>query len=146
MITLTVYPAADFNSWISLTDANDFLEYSTQHELWDALNDDDKTRNLVQAFDEINSTPGFVAPDSSIPDDLDCLLKSQSNVALQYLVNQRDFEISRVKAEKVGPMATTYSDNLIVSSNFTVGVRVCLETFGALIENETVLSSIRKVR
>ncbi len=147
-LTLIVYPQVDYNSYVSLIDADDILDFHTEHSVWVGLSDDDKMRYLSKAFKEIVSIPGFTEPLWSIPEDPGCLPEAQAYLALQYLVVQRALDNSKIKSEKVGPMSTVYSDNdSSIPQLLTPEILRCLDQFGTVVTFDAfAVGSIRKVR
>ncbi len=147
-LTMTIYPSADFNSYISLVDADTILEYHIHYPLWEPLSDDDKIRYLTKAFNDINALDGFVPPDETIPDDVDCLPNAQSQTAINYLVNIDRYESRKIKSERLGPTAISYQDQSQLEGDiFPEDVVGCLKEFGALQPNTVgAVGSVFKTR
>ena len=53
-MTLIVYPTDDYNTWISLADAELFFESRLYSDAWDAADDDTREIALLQAFRSLN--------------------------------------------------------------------------------------------
>ncbi len=142
---LVIFPATDANSFVSLTNADAILDYHTKADTWETLNDDDKKRRLIQAYDIINTLEGFEAPVA--PDPIPgCLDTAQSLIALQTVINEEAQELNRVTQERVGPMSTSYNTDYLVGSDIPTSASLCLKDYGVYISNTSVLSSMRKVR
>ncbi len=73
MIELIVYPASGANSFISFVEGDEYAQTSQYYLEWNILSDDDKSRYLIQAFNQMVIVPGLVAPSvvlSFVIDDL----------------------------------------------------------------------------
>ncbi len=139
---LILYPDPLANSFITLQEADDIIEMTINNYLWIELSDEDRKRHLIKAFKRIYSII-----EDNIPTPLDlCVAESQALLALQYLINAKDYDERRIKAEKLGPMSTTYQDqDMLLPEELTDEIAACLGKYGYLTFNNTV-GSIQKTR
>jgi len=141
-MTLIIYPAADANSFITLQEANDILDYNVDHYIWETYSDDDKMRYLVKAYKKILS----IIEEEDLPDPIhDCIKESQANLALKYITNKALEEENRIKSEKLGPMSLSYQSRPLAPELITEEIGDCLSQWGYLTFTNTV-GSILKTR
>ncbi len=111
-MALIVYPAPDFNTYVSLTHADTIAETYLSFTSWEVLTDEVKTRYLYQAFRTIKGLPGFVGPVD--PEPVGCLAEAQVQIALNDVTHgiSTTTEVSQqVKKEKAGPVEMEYYEN-----------------------------------
>jgi hypothetical protein len=137
-MSLTIYPTENYDSFVSIVDADKFISnYSTHSSLWLALTDSEKEIYLRIAKDDIE-----LKVDTSLYSDTTvmCLPKSQSLMSIHNLAYSIDSEINknlgRVTREKIDTIEIEYShiDNksYINTSKYPRGVKPCLRVLGAI--------------
>ncbi len=135
-LTLIIYPATGYNSFVTLAEADTYAESLIGFTEWTALTDDDKMRLLITAFRNIVSLNGITLPATSE----ECLKESQVILA----VNDNNLSIStsggqasgQIKSAKVGSVAVEYVDGNPASQYSYWDdqyMRSCLASYGALI-------------
>ncbi len=141
---LILFDAPNSNSFISLTRANEILDFHIEAPLWETQDDDTKKRLLIKAYNQIISLEGIVL---SAPVPV-CLEETQADTALNYLIGDSINETRRVKTEKTGPMSTTYQDqDMLEQDTFADASIVCLNDLGALQPNFVgAVGSVQKTR
>ncbi len=142
---LILYDAVGANSFISLTRANEILDYHVKAPLWETQDDDSKKRLLIKAYNDIINLEGIELP---VPPVSSCLEEAQADTALNYLINKDTYDERKIKQEKVGPLSTTYQDvDMLEPDLFTENSVNCLKDLGALQPNSAgALGSVRKSR
>lgn len=149
MTALIVHPAVDFNTFVSLADANTYAEDSLDYALWSALSDPDKTRWLFASFIFMTMLPEFIPPDLDDP----CLGKAQIAIILndlKYGISNTNTE-QQTRTEKFGSIMkenfkNEFADRL-TPSRIPDEAWSCLVTYGAIrYENISGVSTIRRTR
>lgn len=111
-MALTIYPDTNYDSFISLVDANTFLsENSLQYSQWDALDDSTKEIYLRISFGRIL---GIIDLELIVEQsDIDNLAKANSLMAIHDLVYSISSSINpnvgAIVKEKVGDLEVEYS-------------------------------------
>ncbi len=150
-MNLIVYPDTNYNTYISLIDAeasaSDYLFYPQ----WAELDEDTQSRYLLHAFRIIYDLNGFVGPVP--PADAGSLPTAQLQVALNDIVHglSMSTEVTQqVKREKAGPVEMEYYENptgVYSASAIPTVTHKCLKSFGWVgTQSLPGLGSIRKIR
>jgi hypothetical protein len=149
-VTLVVYPAVGANTFVDLTDADNYINQLINYAKWDALSQDDKSRRLIDVYGRF-----FLVKDFVPPSDLtnNCLPQAQS-IAAAYILEYGiadDSPKQQVRVERFGPVHQEFfknasSDGLDLSE-FPPMTWVCLEAHGGQRpETVGVVGSFRSTR
>ena len=149
-ISLIIYPAPGANSFVSLGDAESYIEPLINYSSWSSLSDDDKARRLIFAYEKFFLLKDFVPPADLIDS---CLPEAQSRLAVYSLVYGTDNIAGeqQVRKEQLGPMLTEYFKNegldRLGVEDFPPIVVTCLAQYGVKNPNTIgVVGAIRKTR
>lgn len=132
-LTLVIYPATDYNSFVTLAEADAIIESDVNYPTWAAETDDEvKKRYLITAFRNIVALNGLTLPATAE----DCLKESQSLMAVHDIVNgisTASGTPGQIESAKVGPVEVKYTDGSPASDIgvFPAVVYKCLESYGA---------------
>lgn len=148
-MALVIYPTTDYDSFVSIADANTIIEeYSLHNDLWSALSDAEKEVYLRVGTDRIFSVISTDDTDEAYLDSTvydattSCLPKSNALMAIHDVVYGLSTSINPNKGlitkEKVGDLEVNYFQGYsknpksgIVTNPFPNIVKSCLETYGA---------------
>ncbi len=125
-ITLTV----GTNTWVTLAEANSYMESKWGADDWSSLSDDNKKKLLITAFEWINSEPDY-----DISTVTDSLKKAQIELAwfiyenndvyekheLLWASGVRDFDISKFSETLKEPMLPLKVQKLLSEYNYNAG-------------------------
>ena len=136
-MALIVYPLPNFNSYVSVTDADIIASGYLAYSSWTALDLTAQEVYLQTAFRYIQNLNGFEGP--SLPElDLTCLPVAQTEIALNdilYGISSSTSTPQQVKKEKAGPVEMEYFESdagafspSLIPANSTAAN--CLKTFG----------------
>ena len=151
-MSLTIYPAMGYDSFISLTDADSIIsEFSVHYSSWSALTSSEQEVYLRIATDRIMNAVSF---DSTNPNgyldsltydvSTSCLPKACALMAIHDVVYSISSSINPntglITSERVGDIQVTYSHGNqnkqmygIERSPFPESVVNCLQSYGAII-------------
>ncbi len=131
---LVIYPAEGSNSFVSLVDADGYIEDTMEFESWQALSTDDRSRLLIATYERFMLTKSFIPP----PDLTDsCLPKAQSLTAahiVKYdLLNYEGAQQTR--KEEFGSIRTEFFKNETLDrlpvDSYPDEAWACLMSYGA---------------
>ena len=137
-LSLIVYPATDYNSFVTLTEADAIIETTVYNSSWSGLPNDDKMRYLITAYRNIMILDGILLPDTATT----CLKESQSLMAVHDKVNgisEASSNAGQIQSAKVGSVAVTYTngDPATMPSLYPSQAVKCLEDLGASINSNS---------
>lgn len=137
-VTITLFPASNANSFISVADADSIINSELDYSLWGALTRDDKARWLIFAYQKFLLLKDFIPP-ADLTDS--CLPTANAMLALyslKYEMNELQGE-QQVRVEKIGPLYNEFFKNEFLDrlslDDFPASVVQCLEIYGVLSAN-----------
>ncbi len=152
-VTLILYPDPEANSFISLEDANTFLEQSLGYPEWSKLDPDTQSRWLIYAYSAIIYLEDLVLPEDAQAILDGCLPKAQAALALHSLLyGTNDLGAKQqIRTEKSGPLSIEYFKNIgadaLSVDDYPKDVMFCLSEYGVTNPNYPgVVNSFRKTR
>ena len=132
-INVVVYPAVGANSFVSVIDADSYIEPLLNHEEWAILSEEDKARRLLYAYERFTLLKDFVPPADLVDS---CLPEANARFALHSEVYSTDSlePTQQVRKEEFGPMQTEYFKNMAIDrldvDEFPAVVVNCLAQYG----------------
>ncbi len=133
-VTLIIYPEANANSFVSVINADAFINPLLNYASWEDLSEDDKSRRLIATYEKFILVKDFVPPTDLVDS---CLPEAQSRQALYDLVYDpaSASRSQQVRKESFGPMETEYFKNVSIDQltidDFPPVVVTCLSSYGA---------------
>lgn len=149
-VDIIVYPAANANSFVSITDADVVINNELDHASWTSLDKDTKARWLIFSYQRFILLKDFVPP-ADLTDS--CLPKANAIAslhAIRYELNELQGE-QQVRVDKVGPLYNEYFKNeqldRLSITDYPRSVVQCLETYGVVSPNSVDgIGSFRRTR
>jgi hypothetical protein len=128
---MIVYPAAGYNTFVDLAQADTIAAGLLGSEEFLSLPDPDRERFLMAAFRYIEGLPGIVFPDN--PEE--CINTAQVSISLLevnggFITGGKSLEYTEAK---VGPIEVKYKDPKQIE--MPLALKFCLEGYGAIIYN-----------
>ena len=148
---MKVYPEPNFDSYVSLADAETIAAGYVSYEAWAKLTDQKKEQYLLTSFRLIQGLIGYVGPDDSIPQDSGCLPRAQVEVALNDIrygisASKGDAKIASLSA---GPTSISYFEGAeAIASSIPDESYGCLALWGAILDSSSdgPIGSMRMTR
>lgn len=147
---LTIYPLENYDSLISITDANEYaINYSLHNDNWSALSDSQKEVYLRIATNRIVD----VIDITLLTEVTHCMKRSCTLMAIRDLVfgisSGVNENVGAITREKVGDIEVEYQQSKNAKGKnknpYPAEVVTCLNTYGANLSN-TGLSFAKLVR
>ena len=132
-MALIIYPTADYDSFVSVANADDYISSLTVYSAdWTALSTDDKERYLRIALRTIVS--GIDTDTYPLPDPmLTCAAEAQSLIAIHDLVNglstSKETSTGAIRRNKVGSIEQEFFEGKFKhKSRIPAIAKACLES------------------
>jgi predicted transcriptional regulator len=141
-MALVVYPTIDYDSLVSLADANTIIDkYSVNASIWNALDDTTKEKYLRIATDRVLSVIDITLLDGS-----ECIKKAVSLIANKDvsfgISSDINPNLGTITKEKVGDLEVEYKQTNGAKGKdrnpFPVSTYACLNNYGANIQSGRV--------
>lgn len=138
MTPLVVSPTPDYNTFVTIAEADVLADDALSHSVWEALSPADKQRWLLLTGAMINGLKGFIAPDPTTA----CLQKAQVTLVLHQIDNKLQDtgpKEGQLRTRKFDVMyrehfKNVHADNKVVE-DLPASIRECLKNHGALLDN-----------
>lgn len=146
-MALVIFPTTNYNSFVSVADATDYItQYTLQYDAWNALDLIQQEALLrIAAMDLLNNSDSELFPIDPIDD---CIPMAQALMASQdatFGFSSKDIEkvTGALKREKVSVIEVEYYDTIRGNGSGTAPripsmIRPCLEAIGYVFSSGTI--------